>query len=107
MEYVLKIVPIQYKLKTDLLQISDLASKFESELNENDKWRVLLRRRATDISHDEIVEAAAQEIDIGIVDLENPDYILRIEVLGDETYMSLSKRKELSVVKTRRQILEI
>ncbi|MFO7797096.1 MAG: hypothetical protein ACQERB_08220 [Promethearchaeati archaeon] len=106
-EYVLKIVPIQYKLKTDISEISRLASKFESELNENDKWRVLLRRRATDIPHDEIVEAAAREIDIGIVELEDPDYIVRIEVMGDDTYMSLSKRKELSVIKTRRQILEI
>jgi len=107
LEYVLKIVPIQYKLKTDLSEISDLSSKFESELNDKDKWRVLLRRRSKDILHEEIVEVAAKEIDIGIVDLEDPDYIVRIEVIGDDTYMSLSKRKELSVIKTRRRILEI
>jgi len=106
-EYVLKIVPIQYKLKTDLSEISDLASKFESELNGKDKWRVILRSRATDIPHNKIVEAAAKEIDTGIVDLEDPDYIVRIEIIGGDTYMSLSKRKELSVIKTRRQILEI
>lgn len=106
-EYVLKIVPIQYKLETDLSKISDLADRFESELDKDDKWRVLLRRRATDISHDEIVEAAAKEIDKGIVDLEDPEYIIRIEVMGEDTYMCFSKEKELSIIKTRRQILEI
>jgi tRNA(Ser,Leu) C12 N-acetylase TAN1 len=79
--YVLKIVPIQYKLETDLSKIGDLADRFESELDKDDNWRLLLRRRATNISHDEIVEAAAKEIDKVIVDLEDPEYIIRIELM--------------------------
>jgi len=106
-EYVLKLVPINYKLETNLSEIRELAEEYESRLDENDKWRILLRRRATDIPHDEFIEAAAKELDIGIVDLEDPEYIIRIEVMGKDTYMSLTKRKELSMVKMRRQLIEV
>jgi tRNA(Ser,Leu) C12 N-acetylase TAN1 len=106
-EYVLKIVPINFKLNTEISEISELAAKFESKIGESDKWRILLRRRATDIAHDDFIDAAAKELDVGIVDLEEPEYFIRIEVMGDETYMSLSKEKELSVVKRRRELIEV
>ncbi|MBD3256210.1 MAG: hypothetical protein GF383_14020 [Candidatus Lokiarchaeota archaeon] len=101
--YVLKIVPIDFKLETEEEEIRNVAKIFEKDLNENDKWRITLRRRRSPLTRDELLEIAADEINIGIVDLEDPDKYLRIEVMKDITYMSFTTISEISVVKYKRR----
>ncbi|MGV9199534.1 MAG: THUMP domain-containing protein [Promethearchaeia archaeon] len=101
--YTLKIVPIMFKMETDLEEIQNTAAKFKDKIHEGDRWRILLRRRKCDILREDIIKAATKEIDAGVVDLEAPEYYIRVEVAGNTTYISFSRIKELSLVKYKRK----
>lgn len=101
--YTLKIVPIMYKMETNIEEIKKTANQFNEKIQKNDKWRILLRRRKCDIPREDIIEAAAADNKSGIVDLESPEFYIRIEVAGNTTYISFSRIKELSLVKYKRK----
>ncbi|MFO8020169.1 MAG: THUMP domain-containing protein [Promethearchaeia archaeon] len=101
--YTLKFVPIMYKMETNLEEIQTTVSQFAEKIHEGDRWRILLRRRKCDIPREDIIEAAAKEINSGKVDLESPEYYIRIEITGNTTYISFSRIKELSLVKYKRK----
>ena len=64
---------------------------------ENETFRVTVEKRFTNLHSRELVEAAAADIK-NRVDLETPDKILLIEVLGGLTGMALIKPNSILVV---------
>ncbi len=97
LRYTLKIIPISYRVKTDLDTISEITKEYSERITEKDKWRIAIRKRHVELSSEEIITAAANEIKSGTVDLENPDYYIIIEVIGKWTYMHITHRYELSL----------
>jgi tRNA(Ser,Leu) C12 N-acetylase TAN1 len=100
--YVLKLVPIEIKMKSTIANIQNAAKNYFQKINDKIRWRIILRKRNSDLIRNEIIEKAAEPIERGIVDLENPELIFRIEIFGNKTFISLSKIKEISIPKIKR-----
>lgn len=101
--FVLKMVPIRIKMETTLQNLEQAGKNYANRIGDDDRWKIILRRRDSPIGHEEAIESAAKHIDKGEVDLENPDLIFRIEIIDDTTYTSLSKVQEVSVEKLQRE----
>ena len=99
LRYVLKLVPIQYRIATSYENFEVASSTFSSQIKNGDTWKISLRRRHTNFSREDIITSIASKITKGKVLLDNPDYYLIVEVLGKWTYLALSPFPELSVTK--------
>jgi tRNA acetyltransferase TAN1 len=99
--YALRIIPIEKVVPTDLDEIKHVASELAAKIGENETFRVTVEKRFTSLHSKDFIEAAATGIDRK-ADLENPDKILLIEVVGGLTGMALIKPSDvLAVVKEK------
>ncbi|MGD0203306.1 MAG: THUMP domain-containing protein [Candidatus Bathyarchaeia archaeon] len=99
--YALRILPIERVVPTDLEEIKRVAAELATRIGENETFRVTVEKRFTTIHSKDLIEAAASDIKRK-ADLENPDRILLIEVLGALTGVSLLKPSDiLAVVKEK------
>jgi tRNA acetyltransferase TAN1 len=99
--YALRIIPIEKVVRTDLNEIKRVATELAAKIGENETFRVTVEKRFTTIHARDFIEAAATDIQRK-ADLENPDKILLIEVIGGLTGMSLIKPSDiLAVVKEK------
>ena len=89
--YSLRIIPVDKVVDTDLENIGRAAKELaEKELRENETFRVTVEKRFTTLHSSEIIEVVASEIQ-NRVDLEKPDRVLLVEVIGKFTGLSLVK----------------
>jgi len=99
--YALRILPIEKVIRTDLEEVKRVATEFAAKIGENETFRVTGEKRFTSIHSQEFIEAAATGIQ-NKADLENPNKILLIEVLGGLTGMALIKSTDiLAVIKEK------
>jgi tRNA acetyltransferase TAN1 len=88
--YSLRIIPIEKVVHTSVEEIKNAALDLATKLGEDETFRVTIEKRYTSIHSRDFIEAVATEIK-NKVNLENPDRILLIEVLGGYTGLSLIK----------------
>ena len=88
LQVTLKLVPIEYRIETSIEEIREAAI---SLAHRN------LRRRHSQLKREEIISAVASEIKEGKVKMENPDVYVIVEIVGKWTYMTVSKKAELSL----------
>ena len=99
--YALRILPIERVVPTDLEEIKRVTAKLAAGIGENETFRVTVEKRFTTIHSKDLIEAAAGDLKRK-ANLENPDKILLIEVLGALTGVSLLKPSDiLGVVKEK------
>jgi tRNA acetyltransferase TAN1 len=99
--FALRIMPIQRVVPTDLEEIKQAANKLAAGIGENETFRVTVEKRFTALHSQDIIEAVASDIKQK-ANLENPDRILLIEVLGTLTGISLLKPTDiLAVIKEK------
>ncbi len=99
--YAFRIIPIQKVVHTDLAEVKQAAMDLAAGLGEKESFRVTVEKRFTSIHSRDFIEAAASDIK-NKADMDNPDKILLIEVLGGFTGISLVKPSEvLSVQKEK------
>jgi tRNA acetyltransferase TAN1 len=99
--YALRIIPVEKVVRTDLDEIKHVATELAANIGENETFRVTVEKRFTSFHSRDFIEAAAAGIKRK-ADLENPDKILLIEVVGGLTGMSLIKPSDvLAVVKEK------
>ncbi len=99
--YVLRVIPIQLVVRTDLDEIRKAVDKLSYKILDDETFRVTVEKRHTELSTGSMIEAAASNIERK-VDLENPDKIILIEVLGRLTGVSIIRPVDiLSVTKER------
>jgi tRNA acetyltransferase TAN1 len=99
--YALRIIPVERVVPTDLDEVKRAASELAVGIGENESFRVTVEKRFTSLHARDFIEAAATGIGRK-VDLENPDKVLLIEVVGGLTGLSLVKPGEvLAVVKEK------
>jgi len=101
--YVLKVTPIEVNVKTDLEEIKEAVKKLVGKIGENESFRITVNKRATNLSSKEIIEEVAKLVDRK-VDLENPDKIIQIEIIGDYTGISVIRPDQiLSITKIKEE----
>lgn len=100
-QFILKIVPIDFICETDIKRIKYIVQEnYKEFINEEDTFRITLKRRHHEkIERTNFIEEIAKNID-NKVNLENPDKIIRIEILGNISGVSILKKNEIIKVKT-------
>lgn len=88
--YTLRVIPILKIVETDIRAIEEAVAHLSQGIREDECFRVTVERRHTSISRNEIIEAAAAKISRN-VDLQHPDKVVLIEVVGKFTGISLLK----------------
>jgi tRNA acetyltransferase TAN1 len=100
--YTLKVTPITGTVPSDPQGIEDYAVKLAESLGKDEKYRVTIEKRKTSISGRELIEAVAKRIDRK-VDLNGPDKVVLIQILGEVTGVSvIVPDKILSVEREKR-----
>jgi tRNA acetyltransferase TAN1 len=99
--YALRILPIEKVVLTDLEEIKKATADLATKIGESETFRVTVEKRFTTLHAKDLIEAAAGDLNRK-ANLENPDKILLIEVLGALTGLSLLKPTDiLAVVKEK------
>jgi tRNA acetyltransferase TAN1 len=99
--YALRILPIEKVVHTDLEEVKAAASEFTAKLGENETFRVTVEKRFTNIHSRDFIEAVATEVK-NKVELNHPDKVLLIEVLGGLTGLAFIKPVDtISVMKEK------
>ena len=99
--YALRIIPIERVLATNLDEVRKVAIELAAKIAQNETFRVTIEKRFTSLHSRDFIEAAANNIERK-ADLDNPDKVLLIEVLGGITGMSLIKPSSIiSVLKEK------
>jgi tRNA acetyltransferase TAN1 len=100
--YTLKVTPIQGVIASDPRQIEDFTVKLAESMKADEKFRITVEKRKTSISGRSLIEAIANRIDRK-VDLDDPDKIVLIQILGELTGVSIvPPGKILSVEREKR-----
>ena len=100
--YCLRIIPIQMITETEIDKIKQNVIKLKDTIQKNDSYRITIEKRNTSISSNEIITEIAK-IFPNKVSLNQPDWIILIEILGNETGISILKDDELfSLDKSKR-----
>ena len=92
--YCLRIIPIQRITDTEINKIKQNVIKLKDTIQKNDSYRITIEKRNTSISSNEIITEVA-EIFPNKVSLNQPDWIILIEIIGNETGISILKNDEL------------
>jgi len=92
--YCLRIIPIQMITETEIDKIKQNVIKLKDTIQKNDSYRITIEKRNTDISSTEIITEIAK-IFPNKVSLNQPDWIVLIEIIGNETGISILKNDEL------------
>ena len=95
--YTLRIIPVEKVVRTDLGEIQQAATELSSKIGEHETFRVTVEKRFSETPTQDIIEATAANIERK-VDLNNPDKILLIEVVGGLTGLSVIKTNEILAV---------
>ena len=100
--YCLRIIPIQSITETEIDKIKQNVIKLKDTIQKNDSYRITIEKRNTNISSNEIITEIAK-IFPNKVSLNQPDWIILIEILGDKTGISILENSELfSLDKSKR-----
>ena len=100
--YCLRIIPIQSITETEIDKIKHNVIKLKGRIQKNDSYRITIEKRNTSISSNEIITEVAK-IFPNKVSLNQPDWIILIEILGNKTGISVLKDDELfSLDKSKR-----
>lgn len=99
-QFILKIIPIDFICETDTKIIENIIQENHKEfIDETDSFKITLKRRHHEkIERNNFIEKIANVID-NKVDLENPDKIVRIEILGNISGVSFLKKNEIIRIK--------
>jgi len=99
--YTLRIIPVEKVVRTDLNEIGKATAELSSGIGKKETFRITVEKRFTTISTHDIIETAAMNIKRK-VNLEKPDKVLLIEVVGGLTGISLIAPDDiLSVMKEK------
>ncbi|MCJ7637039.1 MAG: THUMP domain-containing protein [Nitrososphaeraceae archaeon] len=94
--YILRVIPIEKSLYTDLknieIEVENLATK---KIKVNDSFRISVKKRHTPMRSKEIISSTANMLSRFKVSLENPDWIILIEIIGNKTGISVLKEKDI------------
>jgi len=99
--YTFRVIPIEKVVRTELEDIQRAVTELASKISENESFRITVEKRFTQISTKDVIETAAANIERK-VDLENPDKVVVVEIVGKFTGISVVKPSEFfSVMKEK------
>ena len=88
LRYCSRVIPIQKTCKTDLTSIKDNVIKLISLIKPNESYKISIERRNSELIRNEIISNIANLLS-NSVSLEIPDWEVIIQILGNETGVSV------------------
>ena len=102
-KYTLKLVPVQKVVDAQLPEIEEAALALASRIEQKEKFRITVQKRHTDLKSMAIIDAVAKRIDRP-VDLESPDKILLIEIMGQLAGLALIGGEDVLSVEREKRV---
>ena len=101
--YILRVIPVERVTPTDLRLISLVVKSLVLKIRDNETFRITIEKRHSGLRSNEIITAIAEEISCNKVDLEKPDWIILVEIVGQFTGISVIRPSQLfsSVIEKR------
>jgi len=104
--YCLRLIPIQIITQTNIPSVKNSVLKLKGKIGNSETFRITIEKRGSKISSRELISEIASQIS-NKVSLENPDWVILIEILGPETGVAIVKKDAvLSVEKLKRSLSE-
>lgn len=101
-KYTLKLVPIQRVVPAQISEIENAAMKVAEGIADDEKFRITIEKRHTPLSSKPIIDDVAKKIN-RTVDLDSPDKILLIEIIGDYAGLSLITPKDIMSIEREKR----
>lgn len=100
LQFILKIVPIDFVCETNIkILVNLIKENSKMFIKEGDSFKIVLKRRKHEkLERNMVIDRIADQID-NKVDLEDPDKLIRIEVLGNFCGVSFLEKKD--IIKSR------
>lgn len=93
--YILRVIPIERALYTDLKNIErEVENLTMKKIEVNDSFKISVEKRHTSTKSKEIISSIANKLQ-NKVSLENPDWIILIEIIGNKTGISILKERDI------------
>ncbi len=93
--YILRVIPIERTLSTNLKDIEREVEALSMErIRINDSFRISVEKRHTSTRSKDIIPSIANKFR-NKVSLENPDWIILIEIIGNKTGISILKERDI------------
>ncbi len=108
--YILRAIPIERSFITDLTNIEiEVENHVMKKLNRNDSFRITIEKRHTTLRSKEIISSIANKLSRYKVSLENPNWIILVEIIGNKTGISVLKEIDIfsSVMEKRNSRYQI
>lgn len=90
-------IPIEKWVKNNVADIKKVLKEYEKGIKENEKWKMDLKVRKVKTKPDEIklIMQLTEDINRPKVDLENPEKIIKVEIIGNKAGLALLGKDEL------------
>jgi len=98
--YILRVIPIELVVRTDAGGIREAVATLSNKILKHETFRITVEKRHTQLSSKKIIEETARIIERR-VDLENPDRIVLIEILGPLTGVSIVRPVDILSVRKK------
>ena len=85
---ILRLMPIQRTIPTELDKITNVALELSQIISSEDTFRITVEKRRTSLGHMEIIDKIAEKLNQR-VDLENPSWVILVEIIGKITGVSV------------------
>lgn len=79
--YVLRVLPVMRVVSAEVAEIARAAVELAGPIKPDDKFRITIEKRHSSIENTKVIEAVASRFD-NKVDLENPDWVIMVQVVG-------------------------
>jgi tRNA acetyltransferase TAN1 len=100
--YILRVLPIEAVVATEIDAIKQAAKGLAAKIG-SDSFRITVEKRHSPLESIEVIKAVAGEIE-NKVDLEDPDWIVLVQILGNQTGISVLRHDQMfsAVIEKRR-----
>ena len=100
--YILRVLPIEVVVTTELDAIRQAAKQLATKIGK-DSFRITVEKRHSPLESIEVIKAIAGEIESS-VDLENPGWVVLVEIVGSQTGVSVIRPDQIfsSIVEKRK-----
>jgi tRNA acetyltransferase TAN1 len=108
--YILRAIPIERSIYTNLKNIeTEVVNLVKRKIDENDSFRITVEKRYTSLRSKEIISSIATKLSGYKVSLENPRWIILIEIIGNKTGISVLTKGDIfsSVMEKRNSKYQI
>jgi len=100
--FIQRMIPVDVVVDTNLEQVRDAAAQLAPQILHGESFMIGITERESPVSRKELIDTIAEVVDRK-VNLNSPDKIFQVEVLGDYTAMSVVRPDEiLSITKLKR-----